>query len=135
MKSASVKTPPIKAPSIKGRRRAAALLTALFVMTVTSTLVITMLDTQTLQFAAMRNTIDWDRARYLAEAGIQHALAELEANIDWRTGVTATQFPFGSGNTYTATAVDGANGTVVVTATGTAGNVTRRLQITVKQGG
>jgi Tfp pilus assembly protein PilX len=117
------------------RRKAAALLTAMFVMVVTSTLIVTMLDTQTLQYAAMRNTIDWDRARYLAEAGVQHALAQLEADIDWRTGVSATEFPAGSGNTYSATVTDGPNGTVIVTATGTAGTITRHLQSTVKQGG
>jgi type II secretory pathway component PulK len=116
-------------------RKAAAILTALFIMTVSSTIVIAMFDTQTLQYTAMRNTIDWDRARYMAEAGVQHALAELEADISWRTGVLVTEFPAGSGNTYSATAVDGANGTVIVTAQGTAGNVTRRLQTTIKQGG
>ena len=116
-------------------RRAAAILTALFVMTVSSTLVITMLDTQTLQYSAMRNTIDWDRARYLSEAGMQHALAELEANIDWRSGVPTTSFPAGTNNSYSATLADGADGAVIVSATGTAGNITRRLQTIVKQGG
>jgi Tfp pilus assembly protein PilX len=116
-------------------RRAAAILTALFVMTVSSTLVITMLDTQTLQFAAMRNTIDWDRARYLAEAGIQHALAELEADFNWRTGIGTTSFPAGSANSYSATVVDGPNGSIIVSAEGNAGTVTRRLKTTVKQGG
>lgn len=116
-------------------RKAAALLTALFVMTATSTIVITMLDTQTLQYAALRNTIDWDRARYLAEAGMQHALAELETDINWRNGILTTEFPAGSGNTYSATATDGTSGDVVITAVGTAGNVVRRLQTTVKQGG
>ena len=122
-------------PRRNRQRRAAAIMTALFVMTVSSTLVITMLDTQTLQYTAMRNTIDWDRARYLAEAGMQHAYTELEANYDWRAGVATTEYPVGSGNTYSATAVDGVNGTVLVSAVGTAGNVTRRLLTTVKQGG
>ena len=111
------------------------MVTALFVMAVSSVLVISIMDTETLQYAALRNTMDWDRARYLAEAGLQHALAELEADITWRTGVSSTQFPAGSGNTYWATAVDGTNGTVVVTAWGQAGSVTRKLETTVKQGG
>lgn len=116
-------------------RRGAAMLTALFVMTVSSVLVISIMDTETLQYSALRNTMDWDRARYLAEAGLQHALAELEADITWRTGISSTQFPSGSGNLYWATAADGANGTVVVTAWGQAGSVTRKLETTVKQGG
>src|SRR5687767_7486050 len=122
--------------SIKRRlRRGAAMMTALFVMTVSSVLVISIMDTETLQYSALRNTMDWDRARYLAEAGLQHALAELEADITWRTGISNTQFPAGSGNLYWATAADGANGTVVVTAWGQAGSVTRKLETTVKQGG
>ena len=116
-------------------RRGAAMMTAIFVMAVSSVLVISIMDTETLQYAALRNTMDWDRARYLAEAGLQHALAELEADITWRTGVASTQFPSGSGNVYWATAVDGSNGTVVVTAWGQAGSVVRKLETTVKQGG
>ncbi len=110
-------------------------MTAMFVMAVSSVMVISIMDTETLQYAALRNTMDWDRARYLAEAGLQHALAEVEADITWRTGITNTQFPAGSGNIYWATAVDGPNGTVVVTAFGQAGGVTRKLETTVKQGG
>ena len=117
------------------RRKAAAMMTALFVMTVTSVLVVSILDTETLQYAALRNTLDWDRARYLAEAGLQNALAELEQNIDWRAGIPATSYPTGSSTSYAATATDGPNGTVIVTSSGTAGNVTRNLQTTVKQGG
>src|SRR4051794_38075710 len=116
-------------------RRGAAMMTALFVMTVTSVMVISIMDTETMQYTALRNTMDWDRSRYLAEAGLQQALAELEADITWRAGILNTQFPAGSGNLYWATAVDGANGTVVVTAWGQAGNVTRKLETTVKQGG
>ena len=116
-------------------RRGAAMMTALFVMAVSTVLVISIMDTETLQYAALRNTMDWDRARYLAEAGLQHALAELEVDITWRAGISNSQFPAGSGNVYWATAADGANGTVVVTAWGQAGNVTRKLETTVKQGG
>lgn len=110
---------------------------ALFVMTACSTFVISIVDTETLQYSSLRNTIDWDRARYLAEAGIQHALAELEADITWRTGVANVQCPPGSGNVYSATVTNSpaGNGEIMVSATGTAGNVTRRLQTTVKQGG
>ena len=46
---------------------------ALFVMVVVSGIVIGIVDTMTLQYAANRNTIAWDKARYLAEAGVQHA--------------------------------------------------------------
>jgi type II secretory pathway component PulK len=122
------------------RRRGMAFMLALFVMAVTSMIVVTILDTQTMQYSALRNTIDYDRARYLAEAGIQHALSTLEIDfdLDETTGFTipATEFPAGSGNQYQASvSALQADGTRLVTAQGTAGSFTRRLQIRVKMGG
>jgi type II secretory pathway component PulK len=111
------------------------MMTALFVMAVTSVIVIGILDTETLQYSALRNTIEYDRARYLAEAGAAHAVAFLERDITWRDGISITEFPSGSGDTYTATVVDGPDSTVIVTASGVSGRVTRRLQLTIKQGG
>jgi type II secretory pathway component PulK len=108
---------------------------ALFIMAVAALLVVSILDTQTLQYSALRNTTDYDRARYLSEAGVQHALSFLEQDITWRTGIAASEFPPGSGNTYSATVTDGPNGTVVIDAAGVAGAFTRRLQVTIKMGG
>lgn len=110
-------------------------MTALFIMTVTSVIVISIMDTETMQYSALRNTMQWDRARYLAEAGTQHALANLEIDFSWRGDVVATEFPAGSGNFYSATATDGVDGAVNVTGMGVAGTVTRRLTTIVKQGG
>jgi type II secretory pathway component PulK len=117
------------------KSRGAAFMLALFVMAVCSLLIISILDTQTYQYSALRNTMDYDRARYLAEAGLQHALAFLEQDITWRAGLNNVEFPSGSGMTYSVVAADGANGTVVVTSTGNAGDFARRLQITLKMGG
>lgn len=116
-------------------RRGAALLMALFVMTLASALVVGTLDSQRMRYAALRNTVDWDRARYLAEAGLNDALSQLEADIDWRTGIATTEFPAGSGMTYSATVNDAAAGTVEVVAVGNAGTFSRRLRVTVKHGG
>ena len=132
--------------SIKTRRRTgAALMMAMFVMAVASMLVVTILDTQTLQFASLRNTMDYDRARYLAEAGVGHALAILERDFENQPlrddGIATRQFPPGSGNTYSATVEyeddksDEDYGTMLITARGDAGQFTRWLQITVKMGG
>jgi Tfp pilus assembly protein PilX len=112
---------------------------ALFVMAVTSMIVVTILDTQVLQYSALRNTVDYDRARYLAEAGVQHALSLLEEDYDLAdvAGFTipATEFPAGSGNTYQATVSPlDADGTRTVTAQGSAGTFTRRLELLVKMG-
>ena len=117
------------------RRRGAALLLAIFVMTVASTLVIAVADTQTLRYAAQRNTRDWDQARYLAEAGLQHALSELETDINWRSGIPWTEFPVGSGNKYSATTSDGGNGAVIVESVGACGSFSRVLSVTLKHGG
>jgi Tfp pilus assembly protein PilX len=112
---------------------------SMFVMAVTSMLVITILDTQTLQYASLRNTMDYDRARYLAEAGVAHALAELDLDFDSadlrKNGIGPEPFPIGSTNTYTATVVDQADGKVTITGEGTASQFTRRVQTTVKMGG
>ena len=121
------------------RRPGAALMVSMFVMAVASMLVTTTLDTQTLQYASLRNTMDYDRARYLAEAGGAHALAVLEQDfqsVSLRSnGIGPVSFPIGSANTYTAVVIDQTDGTVTVTGTGTAGQFTRRVQTTVKMGG
>jgi Tfp pilus assembly protein PilX len=125
---------PGKAPRRRISRNGTALLVCLFVLAITTALVMAVLDTTTLQLTAVRNTGDYDKALYLAGAGVNHALAMLEADSSWRTGIASTQFPSGSGNTYSATAVDGTGGAVVVTGTGIAGSTTRKLQVTVTFG-
>lgn len=117
------------------RRRGAALLLAIFIMTVVSMLVVAMADTQTLRYAALRNTRDWDDARYLAEAGLHHALSQLEADIDWRAGIGSTEFPVDSGHYYSATVQDGPDATVIISATGLAGSFSRVLTARIKHGG
>lgn len=117
------------------KRPAVAMMTALFVMALTTVLVIGILDTQAAHYAALKNTADYDRARYLAEAGMAHAVAQLEQDITWRDGIATTEFPAGSGDTYAATVSDGPDALVIVTATGSSGTVTRRLQATIKHGG
>jgi hypothetical protein len=111
-----------------------ALLVAIFVMTVTAAIVVLMLETQVSQMAALRHTAAYERANYLAAAATHHALAELEADPSWRTGIPSTEFPAGSGQTYSATVAAIDSSTVVVTATGNASNVARKLQVTVQLG-
>jgi len=111
---------------------------ALFVALACGMIVVSILDTQMLQYASLRNTLEYDRARYLAEAAVQHALAFLEEDfanddidqydIDW------TDFP-DADNQYRADLSDGPNGTVVVRASGRSGQFARNLEIVVKMGG
>ncbi|HUG68975.1 MAG TPA: hypothetical protein VMM76_14595 [Pirellulaceae bacterium] len=111
---------------------------ALFVMMVCSMIVITILDTQTLQLSALRNTIDYDRARYLAESGIQHSLAFIEQDYDLndidKYDIPWTNAP-DSTNQYMSDLSEGPGGTIVISAQGRSGNFTRRLEITIKMGG
>jgi type II secretory pathway component PulK len=115
-----------------------AMMMALFVMTVCSMIIITILDTQTLQFTALRNTMDYDRARYLAESGVQHSLAFLEDDYELN-GIDTYDIPWtnapDANSQYMADLTEGANGTVIIAAQGRSGNFTRRLEITVKMGG
>ena len=94
-----------------------------------------MLDTQTLGYSSLRNTRDWDKARYLAEAGLHDAFSHLESNIQWRDGIATTEFPAGSGHTYSAVVTNGPDASVIVSATGNAGTFSRKLVATIKHGG
>lgn len=125
-------------PARRSTRRAMALMMALFVMTVCSMIVVTILDTQTLQFTALRNTMDYDRARYLAESGVQHALAFLEDDYDL-IGVDKYDIPWtdapDANSQYMADLSEGDPGIVIIAAQGRSGSFTRRLEIAVKMGG
>ncbi|MCA9262010.1 MAG: hypothetical protein KDA61_22485 [Planctomycetales bacterium] len=110
-------------------REGAALLIALAVIFVTSLLTVQVLDTTTLDLSAVRNSIDYDRALFLANAGVHAAAAQLEASKGWRGTVAEGTFP--ADGTYTATAVGGSqSGTVVVTSQGAAGAVVRTVVAT-----
>jgi type II secretory pathway component PulK len=112
-------------------RQGVALLLCLFVLSIITVWLVDMLNSQTVYQSALRNTIEYEQAVYLANAGVHHATAELELNTSWRGTVTAGGYP--ASGSYSATAVDGAAaGTVDVTSTGVAGEVTRRVQATVQ---
>jgi hypothetical protein len=116
-------------------RRGTALLAALFVMSISSAVVLAVLSSQTSQYAALSNTVAYDEARYLAEAGTAHALALLESDFSYRGTVPRTEFPRNSNRYYSALVEDGSNGTVIVTGTGESSNFVRTVSLVVKQGG
>lgn len=119
----------------RSRRKGVAILVALMVMAATTMVVVAVLDTQTMQFMSLNNTVDYDRARYLAEAGMSHSLSILEQDISFRGTISEADFPTGSGNSYVATVQDGVGGAILITASGTSGSFTRNLEANVKQGG
>ncbi len=112
------------------RRSGVALLLCLFVLSLVSVWVVNMFQSATVYQSALRNTIEYEQALYLANAGVHHAVAELENDLAWRGTVTAGSYP--ASGSYSATAVNGAAaGTVDITSTGVAGGATRRLLSTV----
>jgi len=116
----------------RSTRRATALLVCIFVVAVTTVLVVTMVDSQMLQMTAQRNTVDYERALYLAGPGVHHALAQLEeaGGAFEPFSLGPIEFPSGSGNTYQADAVE-VGDDIVITASGTTGDVTRHVAVTV----
>jgi len=103
----------------------------LFVIFIVTLMVVNVLDTTTLQLSVVRNTIEYERALYLANAGVHHAAALLEADGNWRG--TATEGIYPADDSYTATAVDGPNAfTVIVTSSGAAGEVIRNVVATIE---
>ena len=122
---------PIQKRPHRRDRRGFGLILVLIVMILTSLILAGIGNGLTTQYAAYRNTADYDRAQYLAGAGVHHAIALLEENSAWRGTVHPLEFPSGSGNQYSATVADGDAGEVVITAQGTAGAVTRRIQTVI----
>jgi hypothetical protein len=113
------------------RRGGVALLLCIFILALITVWLVDMLSSQAIYQSALRNTIEYEQALYLSNAGVHHAVAQLEANTAWRGTVTAGSYP--ASGSYSATAVNGAiAGTVDVTSTGVAGECTRRLQATVQ---
>jgi Tfp pilus assembly protein PilX len=107
-----------------------ALLLCLFVLSLVSVWTVNIFQSATVYQSALRNSIEYEQALYLANGGVHHAVAELENNLSWRGTISAGSYP--ASGSYSATAVDGVSpGTVDITSTGVAGGSTRRLQATV----
>lgn len=112
------------------RRQGMALLLCLFVVFMVSSLVLSVVNTTVVQFAAARNVQDYERALYLANAGIHHACAEIEANASWRGTVTDGSFP--NDNSYSATASDAGGGVIELVSEGVAGDIRRTVEAHVE---
>ncbi|QDS99361.1 hypothetical protein [Adhaeretor mobilis] len=107
-------------------RRGAAMMLCLFVVFMTTMLLVQILNTLTSDLVVIRSTIDHERALYLANAGVHEAAALLEADNTWRGVASEGTFP--NHDTYTATAVDGADPfSVIVVSSGASGEVTRSV--------
>lgn len=118
--------------SARRRKRARAgsiLLVVVFVVAFTSLVLIGVLKSVELQVAEQRATLRYERANYLAGAGVHHALMELQEDITWRGSIPETPFEPGGDEVYWAAVVDAPEGGVIITAYGTSGGVTRKLEV------
>ena len=109
-------------------RRGAALLVCLSIIFLVTLLVVNVLDTLTLELSSVRNNIDYERALYLANAGVHAVAAELEADPTWRGTLVDGAYP--GNDTYSVTAVSGPSGTALVTSRGVSGSITRTIAAT-----
>jgi hypothetical protein len=100
----------------------------MFIIFLVTLLVVNILDTLTLELSSVRNNIDYERALYLANAGIHAVAAEMEADPGWRGTIGDGAYP--ADDTYQATAVNGALGTAIVTGRGVSGSITRTVTAT-----
>lgn len=115
------------------RRRSVALLISMFLMIIISSMVVLILDVEVTEMSITRNTIDLNKALYVADAGIQHSLGMLRADRTWRTGFPSPgiQFPPGSGNFYVVTIADGVSGEVIVTSTSSVRGLIKTVRATI----
>lgn len=116
------------------RRRATALLVCIFVMAITTVIVLSMIDGMTLRMTALRNTQQYEQALHLAGAAVHHAIAQVEDDSDLTPpfSIGPVEFPIGSGNTYQADVVAD-SGDLVITGSGSSGDVSRCLQARITQ--
>jgi len=93
-------------------------------------MVINVLDATTLEMSALRNSMDYERALFLANAGVHEVAAQIEATSTWIGTITDGAYP--ADDTYEATAVSGLNYTVTVTSIGVAGDITRTVEAIIE---
>ncbi|NQU23784.1 MAG: hypothetical protein HQ567_21090 [Candidatus Nealsonbacteria bacterium] len=101
-------------------------------MSITTIIVVSMIDTQTLQMKALRHTQDYERSLYLAGSAVHHAMAQLEEDPDLTPpfGIGPIEFPAGSGSTYEAQVIEDGDD-LTITGSGTSGGITRYVQVTL----
>jgi len=118
--------------SRRNSRGGAALLFSLFIIAFMTLMVVNVLDATTLELSALRNSMDYERALFLAGAGVQEMAAQLVAPDSLRTPITNGAYP--ADDTYEATAVTDPTNVrwVIVTSKGVAGQVERTVVATIE---
>ncbi|PHR98427.1 MAG: hypothetical protein COA78_26160 [Blastopirellula sp.] len=104
-------------------------------MVLTSLVLVGITESLTSRQASYRNTNAYEKALYLAGAGIHHGITELNSDPTWRGTLSNVELPAGSGDTYSVSAADGTGDTIVLSAEGSSESVVRRLEVTINTNG
>jgi hypothetical protein len=100
---------------VKRRHNGSVFLIVIFLASLMSVLVMGMLQINTEELQLMRNQINAAESLATAEAGLNHAFAELRDDNSWTAGFTGTSF---NGGSYTVT-VSGTAPNLTIESTGT----------------
>lgn len=112
--------------------RGAALIMCLLLVLIVASLVTSVLDTETLQLAAARNTIEYEQALYWANAGVHRACAELLGNPSFRGTLSEGTLPPAASASGFSVSVSDDVGSVLVVATGYAGHGERTVEANIE---
>ncbi len=107
-----MKPPPCNSPFdiARKRQRGVVLMLVLIAVAISATLALSFVSAQSTSIGIARSITDHSEARYVAESGLELAIAYIRANADWRTeqsnGTWVTDESFGGG-TFTIVGDDG----------------------------
>src|SRR4051812_3489461 len=86
----------IRIPQFRRQKRrrpnGVALLLCIFILSIVTVWLVDMLYSQAIYQSALRNTIEYEQALYMANAGVHHVAAQLESSTAWRGTVTAGRY-------------------------------------------
>jgi len=122
-------------PFIPGKKQESgvALIISLFVLFLTSVLIVAFLESLTTDLQITKNHSSELEATYIAEAGVEDALYELKQDSSWNAGFTDKLFPEDSSSSYTVTIDDSSYPEITITSTATlASGYQRTLSATVE---
>lgn len=111
-------------------RRGSVLLVTVFLIAFSALLVGGLLHSLTSDLQILKNHLYSTKALYVADAGIEDAIAALRSDYTWDAGFTQKAFPAGSSSYYTVTVVN-THPTVVLTSTGVVAGFERKIEAKV----
>ncbi len=92
-----------------------------------------LLRSQTSDLQISRNHISSMKALFVADAGVEDAIAELRDDYTWNTGFTGKVFPSGSTSSYTVEVTNN-QPTVEILSTGMVNGYVRKIQVELTVG-